>query len=111
MNQLQLFDEQCRPIIREPAPHSGTQTSMAAAEAIEPAMNRLQQVVLEFVVQCGERGATREEIELGLEMTGNTVRPRVKELQRRGSLRVCDDTRTTRSGRAANVLRAPRFCQ
>ena len=110
MNQLQLFDEQGRATIREPAPHNGTQTSIAAAESIEPSMGRLQQIVLAYVVERGQLGATREEIETGLELGGNTVRPRVKELERKGLVRVCNDTRATRSGRAANVLRASQFC-
>ena len=108
MKQSMLAFEETERAARTRAPNSGTLTSRMAAEGIEQSMGRLQAIVLEFVVACGQRGATRDEIEVGLELAGNTVRPRVRELQRRGLVRVCEDTRLTRSGRAANVIRATR---
>lgn len=87
----------------------GSSTSRAAAQAVAARLPKLQAEVLEFVRARGARGATREELEQGLNMSGNTVRPRVKELlnpYRAGGplLRVSDERRPTRSGMAAEVL-------
>lgn len=89
------------------APHNGTPTSKAAATAIRPSADTLRAQVLEYVRLCGENGATREEVEIGLEMSGSTVRPRVVELMNRGLLRERENaTRGTESGRQARILLA-----
>lgn len=86
-------------------PHNGTATSKAAAKEIRPSADTLRTQVYEFIALCGENGATREEIEIGLEMSGSTVRPRVVELLRAGRIRpVPETTRATESGRQAEIL-------
>lgn len=60
-------------------PHNGTETSIEAAEKIQEDAHADRWRVLRYVVGCGDRGATREEIEHALTMTGNSVRPRVWE--------------------------------
>lgn len=84
--------------------HNGTPTSIAAAESIRPHAETQRHKILEFVRTRDEIGATREDIELALEMNGSTVRPRVLELIARGLLRETDVTRATSSGRQAVVL-------
>lgn len=97
------------------APHNGTPTSKAAAEAIAPTAATLRAKVLAFIRECGERGATDEEIQNALDMVGNTERPRRGELSAAmliGQVWVTSDgtaaplTRKTRSGRQAVVWRA-----
>lgn len=63
----------------KPLPHNGTETSREAAETMVDAAQADRWRVLRYVVSLGDRGATREEIELALNMTGNSVRPRVWE--------------------------------
>lgn len=88
-------------------PHNGTATSKDAAKRIESSADRLRQKVLEYIQICDDMGATREEIEIGLEMPGNTVRPRVLELIRAGKVYEMENvTRETQSGRHATILRA-----
>lgn len=60
-------------------PHNGTATSVEAAERIQDSAKADRWRVLRFVVGCGDRGATREEIEMALHMGGSSVRPRVWE--------------------------------
>lgn len=78
-------------------------TSVAAAHAIAPKMNRLQVLVLE-ALQTKPR--TNEELETDLHMGGNTVRPRVRELFLKGRVQDSGYRRLTRSGREAIVWQA-----
>ena len=99
--QPTLFDPNGLP------PHQRhSQTSREAAETIEPKAATLRRMVLDFIRGQGEHGATRQEIEAGLVMSGNTVRPRVCELMEMGLVVETDITRNTPSGRRAFVLRA-----
>jgi hypothetical protein len=88
---------------RQPPAQRHSETSVAAAESIRPFMNALQQKVLDYLRECGTKGATDEE---GIEVTGlcqNTYRPRRIELCDMGLVVKSWDTRPTRSGRAAVV--------
>lgn len=95
--QRTLFDE--RP------PHSGGITSRAAAEAIAPTAATTRELVFEFIAAAGAAGATREEIQTGLNLAGDTVRPRVWELIGSDRVEVTTETRKTLRGRAAEVLK------
>ena len=98
-HQLGLFD---RP------PDNGTITSRQAAKAIAPAAGTLRARVLGFVASQGQRGATLDEISIGLEMRLSTVCARANELKKSGQLRESSHTRPTSSGRQARVLVAAR---
>jgi hypothetical protein len=88
------------------APHNGTDTSIAAAQDIEPHLDRLCAVVYEAIKSRGMDGATREELESLTDLPGNTVRPRCKRLLFLGLVTPCPhgQVRRTASGRAAEVL-------
>lgn len=86
-------------------PHNGTATSLAAAESMECHAAKQRREVLNYLKDCAD-GATREEIERGLGMSGNSVRPRVSELIRRGLAFEAGDTRLTVSGRKAYIVRS-----
>lgn len=66
--------------IQVPAPSVPVQTSIEAAERITPDAATLRGLVFGFIRGRGQEGATREEISIALEMSENTVRPRVWEL-------------------------------
>lgn len=86
-------------------PSNFTATSIAAAGSItKERANSDKAKILAFVQQAG--GATRDEIEVGLAMQGNTVRPRVVELIRAGRLFETTEQRRTRAGRMAAVVGA-----
>ena len=88
-------------------PHNGHATSKAAADSIAKSAETMRASILEYVRLSGENGSTREELEIGLEMSGSTVRPRVLELMKAGKLYVVPEvTRATESGRQAEILRA-----
>lgn len=98
MAQLSFgFDSPPKP------PHSGSETSRAAAESIKPNAGTLRAMVLEFIEAQGERGATDDEIQRALGMEGNTERPRRQELEKMGLIWATDKTRETSSGRQATV--------
>jgi len=73
------------------------------ARGIEPEMNALQKRVLQFILTCGEQGATDEEIQRALAMNPSTQRPRRVELVDKVLVRAKDERRKTRSGRSAQV--------
>ena len=100
--QPDLFD------ILPHAPVSGLQpetrqTSQAAAERIEPTAHTLRAAVLRYITSCGSDGATDDEIQHALSMTGNTERPRRRELEQAGWIYVSAETRRTAAGRKAAV--------
>ena len=69
-----------------------------------------RELILSFIRERGDYGATREEIQVWFKLSGDSVRPRVKELlgQAKGwtapRIRVSGVTRKTVSGNRAEVL-------
>ncbi len=53
-----------------------------------------QRAVLEFIQERGAYGATDKQIQSGLNMSGDTQRPRRRELERAGLIREADHPRT-----------------
>lgn len=84
-------------------PFVSRDTSEAAALAAEPNAETLRAAVLAFIRACGDHGATDEEIQVALQMGGNTQRPRRRELHLRHLIRESGETRMTRSNRRAVV--------
>ena len=100
MNQRNLFDDD-QPSKRK---YHVTPTSRDAAESMKCKVERQQERILEFIRARGPRGATREEIEQTLRVSGNSTRPRCKELLKRGAIKLADFKRPTAAGRDAEVL-------
>ena len=88
------------------APHNGSPTSRAAAEAITLTAGTLRALVMTYIRDQGEHGATRQEIEDALQISGDTIRPRCKELLAMGLIHATTATRPTVAGRSAVVLEA-----
>ena len=84
-------------------PHAGTETSKAAAESMVPRAGAQRLRVLRFIQDTKDFGATACEIEGGLGLSGNSVRPRIVELRNAGLIINSGVTRKTPSGRAAQV--------
>lgn len=78
-------------------------TSKQAAASIEPHLARLERIVFEVVARAGAVGLTAQEIEETHGIPGNTVRPRLVALCRKGMVRDSGERRNTRSGRRAVV--------
>lgn len=69
----------------DPVPYNnGTFTSQAAAESVRPCVKSQAARVWGFIDSQGERGATDKEIQAGLQMDGNSQRPRRVWLMRNG---------------------------
>lgn len=100
MIQETLFD------IGDPLPpHNGTRTSMEAAASIQHKAPSWRERIFNYIQSRGGSGATRDEIERKLGISGNTVRPRITELLDAHRIRESKTTtRPTRSGRQAFVL-------
>ena len=84
----------------------GSATSEAAAEAIKPVTGKLRKRVFEEIARRGQWGSTRQEVEINLQMSGDTVRPRFLELADKGLIEKAGMTRPTTSHRLAEVWRA-----
>lgn len=95
--QLDLFADWTPPS------QAHSPTSQEAAEAIQPRAETLRRAVLDYLRSRGEEGATDEETQEALAMSGSTQRPRRCELQEMGLVVDSGRTRPTRSGRAAVV--------
>lgn len=94
-----------------PPPHSHVDTSEAAANAIAGKAEALRQQIYALIVERG--GLTSDEIQSITGTDGNTVRPRLWELEgnpvdsgRQRLVYKSDDKRLTRSGKLARVYKA-----
>lgn len=108
MSEQLTFAPPARPRPRIPyrgrAPHTkGSDTSREAAEAIEPEKGSLQYQVLAYLRKMRSFGSTDEQGARALRISGNTYRPRRRELQEMGFVRETNVRRPTESGRTATV--------
>lgn len=60
---------------------AGSDTSFMAAENIAPLISKLQNMVLEAILDEGTHGATCDEVEVKLEMPHQTASARINELK------------------------------
>lgn len=78
-------------------------TSRAAATASLKTARTLERRIFDFVERRGTWGATDSEIQQGLQIEGNSERPRRVRLVETGRLRDSGKTRSTPAGRPAVV--------
>ena len=91
--------------ITDDAPHNGSETSKAAARSIAPRMNPMRVSILAALIRADPQGLTADKIERCTGMTGNSIRPRLVEMETLTWVVRDGDTRETRSGRPASVWR------
>ena len=91
-DQLALFASAPKVGARSP------DTSRAAALEVAPRTGTQRWRVLQFVTACGDDGATDDEIQDALAMSGNTERPRRLELVEGGWI-IDSGTRRRHQGR------------
>ena len=91
------------PIYPDAPGHNGTDTAIAAAEAMEPHCARLQRLALKAIRNAGALGLTAEELadRLGLERI--VIAPRTSELRMKNLIRDGGQRRSNRSGKCAIV--------
>lgn len=95
-------------------PYSGSteatrQTSIEAANAIEPVKQSLKDIIYQAFLAVGVTGLTDDEIFTRTQIDLNTIRPRRVELFNAGKIEVTGRKRQTRSGRNAAVWIATTF--
>lgn len=90
-------DEPSSPYVR------GSETSKQAAEKIDNSSDAIRAVVLECMRDAGEEGRTDQETQVLLSMTGNTQRPRRRELEDAGFVVDSGRVRKTMSNRNSVV--------
>lgn len=101
---FQVAKEATEPLYGGMAPfEKGSDTSKAAAEAIQPDAARLRSLVIDAFKEAGERGLTSNEVELKLGLRQSTASARVREVVLLGNL-VESGIRKTASGRNAKVF-------
>ena len=96
MTQPSLYD-------RLPPFRRHSDTSRLAAVDIYPRTGTLRRKVLDFICGQGWSGATDEEMQIALGMSGNTERPRRRELEIAGFIKDSGLRRRTLSGELAVV--------
>lgn len=94
---------EAHPLFDHVPPHNGRETSIAAAASVADHCATQRAAVLAFIT-LQPRGVTREEVCTALDISGDTVRPRVWELMRANKIRESGERRKTRAGRMAEVL-------
>jgi predicted transcriptional regulator len=84
--------------------HGGNGYSILANESIREAKVRLRNMVVAYVAEQDEYGATSDEVEQGLGMSHQTISARLTEAKALGMVEDSGMKRKTRSGRNACVL-------
>lgn len=100
--QPRLFDLGHPDMTPMPPAQRHSDTSVAAAEAIRPHVNRLERIVLEWFAGRGE-GATDLECQHALGMEPGTQRARRIALFDKGMIAASGRTAPTATGRQANI--------
>jgi len=86
-----------------PPAQAHSETSQAAARAIDPYAVGLRAQVYFAIARAGADGLTDLEVEAKTGLAGSTVRPRRVELVRLGLVHDSGRTRKTKSGREATI--------
>ena len=105
MNTRDLFDAAGLrlPYNGEPPSQAHSATSQAAAASIKKRIGPMHKRVIAYLKDRPDFGATDEEMMAALNMGGNTLRPRRRELELMKRVWNSGMTRPTKSGRAAVV--------
>lgn len=90
-----------------PPYHRDVSTSRAAAEAAATRQPGRRALIVAYIVNCGRRGATRDDIAAALDLPIQCVCGPVRDLLDAGEIHETAETRPTRLGSAARVLVAP----
>lgn len=98
-----LFPDAPDPQPDKPLPHNRTATSKLAAAGMKPFAPKQGERVFEFIKAQGDHGATDEEIQTALKMTGNSERPRRHRLVEQRRVKESKNMRPTQSGTPAKV--------
>jgi len=85
------------------APHAGCDTSKAAADSVRHKLSDLRRLVYDFIVSCGDRGATDHEIHVECALRRYTAAPRRRELFLSGLVEDSGNRRPTDTGSPAKV--------
>ncbi len=101
MTSETLFPDDPQP--DKALPHNRTATSKLAARLMKPFAGKQAERVFEFIKTQGDHGATDEEIQTALKMTGNSERPRRHRLYLDGRVKDSKNMRATESGTPAKV--------
>ena len=104
MKQMDLFGAAAARYPNGPG-HRDVPTSVAAAEAIKPAMGAQQRKIADFVAGW-PHGATYAEIAVGTGIAVPSICGRMVELVAAGKVVIAEGTRPTPSGRQARVYKA-----
>ena len=108
MTDGDLFDGTARGYSGGPPCVAHSVTSTLAAERKKPSIDTDEALVLRFVLERGPRGATDDEIQVALNISGDTERPRRITLTQKNKLKALEIegyeiVRTTRKGGKAVV--------
>lgn len=88
--------------------HGNDPFSNMANQSIDNDKQRIRSLILRYIYLCEQRGATCEEVEQALQLSHQTVSPRISELRAFGWVQTIDnESRRTSSGRKARVHRVP----
>jgi hypothetical protein len=91
------------PIYPDAPGHRGVDTSVDAAEAVQPELGRLQRLVRDAIEAAGQFGATTNEIAIRLNIDRGSVQPRTSELRVFGVIEDSGGRRRNANGKMAIV--------
>lgn len=83
------------------AGHRNVQTSIDAANALQPTLGRLQDMALAAIRHAGAQGLTAEELAVALNIERTSIQPRTSELKRLGLIRDSGYRRPNVTGKQA----------
>lgn len=83
--------------------HRGVETSVIAADALQPKLGRLQRMADHAIREAGERGLTADELAARLKLDRWSIQPRTSELRHKGMILDSGRRRPNVTGKPAIV--------
>lgn len=108
-NQFEMFGRVITDDYPDQVGHRGVDTSIEAAEALQPMLGRLQQLTYDTVAAAGWHGCTANELAYITGLPREAIQPRTSELRKQGRIVDSRRRRENPNGKRVIVWTLPEF--
>lgn len=109
LDQFDMFRREATEAYPDQPGHRGVDTSVEAAEAIQPLLGRLQQLTFDTVASAGWHGCTANELAFITGLPREAIQPRTSELRKQGRIVDSRRRRANPNGKRVIVWTLPEF--
>jgi len=109
LDQFDMFEHHARGGDPERPGHRGIDTSVEAAEGIQPQLGRLQRLTFDMIAVAGWHGCTAHELAYLTGLPREAIQPRTSELRKQGRIVDSRRRRENLNGKRVIVWTLPEF--